>query len=43
VCKFQYNDFAIKTQEGGLPDFFQDRVTPMTPACKKVLADAEKK
>jgi hypothetical protein len=26
-----------------LAGFFQGRVTPMTPACKKVLADAEKK
>ena len=94
MSKFQHNDFAIKTQEGGLPDFFQGRVTRMTrtpsstaegndhatrdpdgylavhlpsgartgadrcgriiaclakssdkltPACKKVLADAEKK
>jgi hypothetical protein len=26
LCRFQYNDFAIKAQEGGLPDFF-DGVT----------------
>jgi hypothetical protein len=26
VSKFQHNDFAIKTQEGGLPDFFNGRV-----------------
>jgi hypothetical protein len=71
VRKFQHNDFAIKTQEGGLPDFFQGRETAwaitkntaktlrpgggriiaclsksndkLTPACKKVLADAKKK
>jgi hypothetical protein len=30
VRKFQHNAFAIKTQEGGLPDFFQSRVTRMT-------------
>jgi hypothetical protein len=49
VRKPQYNDFAIATQEGGPPDFFNGRVvtrmarTPSSPACKKVLADAEKK
>jgi hypothetical protein len=49
VRKFQHNAFAIKTQEGGPSDFFNGRVvtrmarTPSSPACKKVLADAEKK
>jgi hypothetical protein len=30
VRKFQHNDFAIKTQETSLPDFFQVRMTRMT-------------
>ena len=30
MCKFQHNDFAIKTQEANLPDFSQVRVTRMT-------------
>jgi hypothetical protein len=28
--KLQYNDFAIETQEGGLPNFFQGGATRMT-------------